>query len=251
MGKKISGLVITLILGAIIFILLAALFKIENTESNIWLSICETVFTALGSLFGVSAIWELTSRNKFIKDMLDIKVIGESSVKSGFYEYEEDFKYLNWKQVFENASKMELYFSYANTWYSNNMSLIKNYLKKGGKLKVYLPDHRQDLVINTLNQRFSYGEYSKDKSHPEDCVKIRIEKTIRTLKGLGKNVEIFLYSGTFQSSYYILDKKELIFAPQKHGIEKEYVPAFRVKKGLLYKWIIEDTLRIKKISEKY
>ena len=200
-----------------------------------------TVVSTIMSLVLAFALWEFVGKTSFAENVIALAAISKNIAESGLDYIYEDFKATNWKELIDNCkNEFVVAFTYGRTWREYNRETLESYIQRGGKMEFYLPDFRNDELMNVLDVRFKY-EKGKTKTY--------IQESITELKTMG--AAVFLYNGIFQASYYILDDIALL-SVYNHNQKKGYVPAFRIsREGSLRQYVNSEIEAIRSSSVEY
>lgn len=206
----------------LILFCMLSVWGLSNSDWTTWDSFRIILISTLGTILSLAIVfifWELIGKKSFAKDVLHLAKISTNITNSGIVYYYNNFRDINWGEELEHVNKLVLVFSYNATWYNNNLQIIKNIIENQGEIIVYLPDYSNESVKEYLSFRFF--------TYPED-----IEKKILEAIDFFKKVKakIYLYNGTFQSSYYLYDKNA-IMSVYHHKKERDVVPAFKTTLG--------------------
>ncbi len=198
----------------------------EWTQSNNTRIFLLSVFSTVFSLLIVFTLWETIGKRSFAKDMLHLAKISTNINESGIEYVYSDFKKIIWREELKYANTLTIAFSYGETWRNYNLQALEELTRDKAKITIYFPNYLDPIVVSSLSMRFSYSI--------EEIVS-RIKQSAKVFSQLGASV--FLYNGTFQSSYYLIDNIGFM-APFNHKKEKSYVPAIKVARGgSMYEYI--------------
>jgi len=183
------------------------------------------------------ALWEIVAKKSFAEEILELADISSNINASGLEQVYVNFKEINWREIIESCDKMTIAFAYGQTWRNSHSDVLAAIPEKDGSLIVYLPNFEDIAVVDSLSRRFS-------TSSEEAATRIR--ESANFFHDIGATV--YLFSGTFQSSYYIIDKMA-IMSFYNHHKSKNEVPAIRSNSsGNLFKFIEEEIAAIERNS---
>lgn len=191
-----------------------------------------TLVSTVATVLLANVLWELLAKKNFANSLLDLVKISENISKSGIDTVYVDFRDINWNEEFKNTKSFTAAFTYAYSWRNTYQNAIERYAgssKRRKSMRIVVPDPEDPNCMKELDRRFN-SETGATRKKIEDCIKY--------FKDIGANV--YLYKGTLQSSYYMLDKVSIMsFFP--HAKEKGSVPAIRASKsGNMYAYISKD-----------
>ena len=182
----------------------------------------QTILSLLGATQAtaiVFIIWEVAAKRSFAAEVLKLAGISTNISIAGVEHF--------------------VVISHGNTWRESNRETLKLFCEKS-KLRIFLPNFLDEDIMDTLDRRFNY---EKGKTA------LKIIESICEFKKIG--AEIYLYNGSFQSSYYVTDKCS-IMSVFNHQVEKGTVPAIKVSNsGTLHKYINDEINAILNNSEVY
>jgi hypothetical protein len=142
---------------------------------------------------------------------------------------------INWDGLFETANEVDVFFTYARTWRNSNSNLLYQFItRKGGRLRVVLPDPENQVILQELSNRFAKS--------PEEFRNLINEATSDYLKmrevgeKSGTKVEIWHVPVTPMFTIYRFDQ-HLILALGSYKSAKGDVPHFLCdSEGALFKY---------------
>lgn len=186
------------------------------------------IFTALASIFGVSAVWEAFSKKSFAKEILDLANVSENYIKSGITTVYSDFTDIEWSKKFKYSKDVTIFFAYGSGWRSENRKLLNSLKLNNANITVILPNFDNDELMDILNRRFNYDKYAKSEEYKAKSIKEEINMAIKDFKKYNASIKLYDYDIT--TTYYLIDNV-CIFAPFNHSEEKGHVPAIECEKG--------------------
>ena len=174
-----------------------ALLYVGQLGSPWWMAhpSLQAVIRDFGALLVVSAalgvIWDLIGKRAFAREVLetartltDVEAAGLTRIGTNYVD-EPD-----WETLFSGVKKLDIFVAYANTWRNAHYERLKKAAASGGRIRVYLPDPRDTVMIGQLAERF-------DKT-PEALVGL-IEEARKAYQALpidgGGSVEVFYRPG--------------------------------------------------------
>jgi len=229
--------IILVIAILLIYISCQTKWSIDDTVKLVLLNI-GALLIATGLL---TFFWDLWAKRVFLDEILskvglskDIESAGIVSVTNFFYEK------VNWENLFNNTIKLDLFFTYARTWRNTYNSRIEKIAKKkNSRIRIVLPDYKNDLVLTELSQRFNY-------SKEELSVYIKEAETyFKRLKSKFKDkseIDIWLLTTVPYYSYYRFDNKKVIaFYSHRRKYSQVQVPVIICKgRGFLADYFYDE-----------
>lgn len=201
----------------------------------------------LGGLFLVTALvtllWELQGRRVFLAEILesvqvsaDIRAAGVGQIGM---RYLED---IDWSDTLAGAKEVDLVISWGNTWRNQNHERLREIVRRGGRLRVFLPDTEDTDGMAVLSSRFEM---------PLDEVRTLIASAVKdfaALKGGTGSVEVWLRPAAMPWALYRVDSRA-VFTLYKIAQERGNVPVIlAAEPGSLYSFACDEVNALCKIS---
>lgn len=152
-------LVVGLIFLALGLVLYIVTIRLSPEDSpSLWL----ILFRELASLMVLSIplllIWELFLKRSFAEELLALIHTSDDILHSKLLQICFDPQEIDWKQLFLEASDIDILLSYGTSWRGNNERLLMDYLssesKLSGTIRVILPDYHDETILKELSRRF-------------------------------------------------------------------------------------------------
>jgi len=201
------------------------------------------ILTQLLTIFvlgaGLNTVWELYSKNRLKKDIIDAKTLSEEIAKSGLTGIKPPVVFQethNWKELFSDVKDLDLFISYGSTWRGSNRTRLNNLSKmKDSKVNIVLPDFKNKRVVDQLSSWFN-----TDSNRIEVKIKEAANDFSRIFEDCDCDFQLYLTETTPVYSFYRFDKK-IILALYKHDPERRGVPSFLINNtGYLYDFVTND-----------
>lgn len=168
-------------------------------------------------------------------DILAKVIISSSIHEAGLIDITMQPRNINWDELFEKVSEIDVFFTYARTWRNSNSNLLDQFVRRNGcRLRVVLPNPENDVILQELSNRFAKS--------PEEFRNLINEATRDYLKmreigeKYGAKVELWHASVTPMFTVYRFDKT-VILALGSYRSTKGDVPHFICQpEGTLYKY---------------
>lgn len=165
-----------------------------------------------------------------------------SSPNSTYYE---EFKDVPWHELLSTCSTLDICVHYFDTWINEQSDLIEQLFNRGGAVRIILPNHNKDDVVQIIKQRFP--EYSAND------IKTKISNTHRKLalllkKSTHKNARVETYYINDMTWYTAIrfDRRVLVLSVYEHMREMRIgSPAIMISLGKSEKtqqWIEKEFL---------
>ncbi len=142
---------------------------------------------------------------------------------------------IKWDELFEKATEIDVFFTYARTWRNLNSNLLDEFIRRNGsRLRVVLPNPENNIILQELSNRFAKS--------PEEFRNLINEATRDYLRmreigeKCGAKVEIWHASVTPAFTIYRFDKT-VILALGSYRSAKGDVPHLICRyEGSLYRY---------------
>lgn len=237
--KKLNYPILSISLLLIIICILAMWYISIKWETPTYLS--NILYSVLGTVLSMIVafmLWEVFAKRSFAKDVLGLASISDNLLESGIDYYYENFKYIKWEFELKYKKELSIVVVYAYTWVNSNFETLKEFTLEGGKIRVFLPNFKNQEIIKHYADRFLYTESD---------MKEKISSAIDIFEKL--KAEIYLYDDILKTTFYMYDDTAII-APFHHKKQKSPVPALRIEKGgKLFEFIESEINSIKDNSE--
>jgi hypothetical protein len=194
----------------------------------------------------LTIFWELVAKREFANEMYSIARIAtdikEAGIERGTLRYLED---VEWDRLFESAHEIDIFVSYASTWRKVHDSRLNAAAsKRGTKIRIFLPDPRDDQHLTVLALRF--GKTVEELR--SDIVK-STRDFANLIKPEGAELEIYHRKGDVLFSFYRFDNRAVL-AMYSHGRVRTGVPTFVVSNGNIFDFVARDLKAIVDQSRK-
>ena len=104
----------------------------------------------------VLTLWELALRRSFRDELLNVVNLSRQIHDAGLLNLPWSPLDIDWKTLINQASEIDIIFAYGKTWRGNNKPFLVDFMKKSSsKMRIVLPDHESNHVIDELTERSS------------------------------------------------------------------------------------------------
>lgn len=206
-----------------------------------WSSLLAQVGGVLVATSVLSLAWDILGRRALANEILAKAKLSTDLLESGVASVETDFyKGPDWESLFSSSGRLDLFVSWGRTWRTNERSRIQQFMRRGGKCRVFLPDPRDERTVGILAQRFS-----KTKAE----VQRTIAAAVDDYRDMHPAIEVHLRKGEPMFTFYRFDNAA-IYAPYNHGGARRLpVPALVMSSGKLMDFIDQELAIIEHQSE--
>lgn len=168
---KLGTIIISLCLVIVGGVLLWASSQLQTNEFPLWASAVSG--HAGGFLVGTASlalIWEVRVKALFLNELLHAVRLSSDIRTGGIESFSFNYLDANWKDLFQDAIEIDLFFSYAQTWRNIYVAEINDFATRGPNImRVLLPDPDDPHLMEALALRFD--------SRPHE-VKRRVKKAV-------------------------------------------------------------------------
>jgi len=225
-------LILTALGIVVIGVLLLALSASE------WLGnksrVCQTVIQQLGGLLFVTAaitlIWEVFGKRAFLDEILAKAQVSRDVEFSGLMKVTDSFHTdIDWSRYIEHASKIDIFFAYGSTWRGSHDQELKRAAQRAEvRLRVVLPDPKDEQTVGELARRFGYTT-EKLRSLVEEAA--NYFRSLRAASaGHGSEISVWFLPAAPTFTFYRFDHIGII-AMYTHRQERVGVPTFVFEQG--------------------
>lgn len=225
-----------IVFGAILLLLS------ELLKSYLW-SWVSAVMGQLGALLvgtgAISVVWEVMGRRALMRELMELAGLADDIRTSGLKRISTNYlENATWRRLFENATTMDVFASYANTWretFRSQIAKVAN--KESAQIRILLPDTgpENEVFLSVLAARS--GKTPEEYRAKVDEAKVDFENILESCKG---DSRIYACRGDRLFAVYRLDEKALVtLYPHSLG-KRGDVPTLVVEGGYLYDFLVQD-----------
>lgn len=121
-----------------------------------------TVIRSLGlsllTTVAIGLIWQLFVRKAFLEELLHIFRVADEVTSAGIIGFIERFYELEWASYFSGANTLDIFFAFGRTWRGANKQNLQEFVRKGGQIRIVLPDPNDNLTMAELARRFNFTQ---------------------------------------------------------------------------------------------
>jgi hypothetical protein len=176
----------------------------------------------------LSVFWDLRGRRLLAAEVLATAGLSKAIQDAGLIGVSSHYRDVDWDRFFNQASRVDLFFSYASTWRANHLDALRAFVESDGtQLRVILPKRENPELVAELSKRF--------RVPPEDIVR-KIEDAEQTFKYLRERsastpgVELKVSDASPVYTYYRFDGRCIGVMYSQAG-ERVPVPALECERG--------------------
>jgi len=104
----------------------------------------------------VLIVWEVALRRSFRDELLNVVGLSRQIHDAGLVNLPWSPLDIPWKELILKSNEIDLLLAYGKTWRGNNKQFLCEFLQKpSSRLRVVLPDHTADHVVEELTERSS------------------------------------------------------------------------------------------------
>lgn len=221
--RHICSIAVYIIMFLLIFIL--NFFVIDRIADDTWRTFLVSLFSTISAALLVNGIWELIEKERFTKHLLELVKISSNISTSGLEAVFIDFTKIPWDSELVESKNLIAVITYADTWRTTYKKELEA-LSKKGRLKVIVPNYENDTIMDEFDRRFIFAK-GETRQKIESCIDFFIKI----------NADVYLYDGSIQSSYYMLDSVSYM-SFFNHSQDQGIVPALKIEnKGQMHKYV--------------
>lgn len=222
------------------------LLFVVTANNNFWVNhkTWQAVIQQIGGLLLVTVVitllWEFIGKRAFLDEILAKANISKELGFAGITQITDSFhQKLDWSTYFRSVNKLDIFFAYGRTWRNTHLEeLQKVVARRDTRIRVVLPDHEIDYVVQELARMFNSDPASLKASIVE------AEEYFRALRNSaltnGAKVDIWFLPAAPHFSFYRFDRIA-IMALYTHRKDRAPVPTFVCEKdGTLYDYIRQE-----------
>lgn len=172
--------------------------------------------------------------------LLEKVVVSQALMNTGLQQVAFNLTQVEWKQLFNKAEEIDLFFVYARTWRTNNISYLTEFVnRKNTQLRVVLPDPDNMVVLQELSNRMNKPVEEFQRSIIEAKNEFLALREAGVKSG-GAKVDIWLASVTPIYSLYRFDERAVLTL-NSYQLYRGNVPHFvAINDGFLYKFVDDE-----------
>lgn len=222
----------TVVIGLVTLMagLVALYFGNDSGRWQRWPAL-QPVVNEVGALLIVSValgvVWELVGKRAFSREILETARVAADVEDSGLVTLGSRFTNSpDWDHLFREANNLDVFVAYASTWRHTHADKIRDLLRRGGRVRIYLPDPADSINIAALAERF--------QTTPTELIN-RISTAAREFYELGDglrgSINVLHFAGDPVFTLYRFDHVAVIaFYKHRRGIV-DFIPTIVCRAG--------------------
>jgi hypothetical protein len=234
------------VVGALVVFGIGVALIYVSTGAGLWEPVLREIGSILLVTVTVGILWDLWSKRAFADEIWAKARLSHTLDAAGLAGFTLDFQQVPFQDLLENATRLDILFSYAETWrnhYIRQLNLIA--ATKGARIRVLLPDPDNQQVIQELSVRFDTQADSLRQRIRE--AKDFFCRDLHEKYPDGSDIQVWYFARAPHHTFYIIDNTAIIamyYLQRGRGLS---VPTFISKKGgSLYRFVLtemEDIVR--------
>jgi hypothetical protein len=193
----------------------------------------------------ITIAWDLFGRRAFADEILAKAKLSTDVVDSGLIRVTDQYlDEVEWADLFQNVDKLDVVVAYASTWRNTHRARLQTAARRGCRIRVFLPDYRDDETVNILAGRFSMDP---------DALKAKIQEAGTDFNALpapvGSPVQVYLRKGDLVFSCYRFDSRAVLTLYSHSRERRTSVPTFVTKNGSLFSYVYDELEAIEQQSQ--
>ncbi|MEI7576534.1 MAG: hypothetical protein WCK51_06550 [Armatimonadota bacterium] len=205
----------------------------------------------------VDVLWEYARKQSFLHEIRTAIIQTDAPPKLGIEDATDSFHDdVPWAKLFENSKKktISVAFAYGGTWRGMNEARLKDFIKDGGTLAVYLPDAEDENVLTCCAQLFSKSTGDmKERILGSEKFFADLRNSCPKASKRQRSVQIYRVKKLLTFSAYVFET-HTIYSFYTHSKEKGRPPALVCSKGgVMSRYVMHelDTLRHESTAKLY
>jgi hypothetical protein len=194
----------------------------------------------------VAVLWETFAKRAFIDELLHKAqasvgeliartVLAKELQEAGLRAFTMDFSHrVDWLDLFKNARRVDLFFSYARSWMNmNNAQLEELARRDGARVRVVVPDPENARIVSELARRFEKAEEEIRTSivaTKDDLIRVFVGQFEN---GPRSDFSLYYANTAPQFAFYRFDSR-CVVTMYKHRKGRGGVPVFEAEEGGRY-----------------
>jgi hypothetical protein len=214
------------------------------TSGGDWVADWKLLQTVIRELSGLTIasvalalLWELKVRRSFVDEVLALSAISASVKEAGIVEATTEFyEDIRWRDLLQNAKRVDVLLSFGRTWRSNNSQLLTELAgRKGLVVRLAMPDQTDKDLVNILAQR-----YRKSVEDILSRLKDTEDDFRKRFTGAKAKLEIWRLRFPPLYTYYRIDNRA-VFTSYRHREDKGAVVVLSVMQpGFFFKFLEDE-----------
>lgn len=192
----------------------------------------------------ITIAWDLVGRRAFADEILAKAKLSTDVVDSGLIRVTDQYHEVEWADLFQDVSKLDIVVAYANTWRNTHRARLQAAARRGCRIRVFLPDHRDAETINILAGRFGMDPAT---------LQSKIQEAVTDFKDLpapaNSPVQVYLRKGDLVFSCYRFDSRAVLTLYSHSRERRTNVPTFVMKNGSLFTYVYDELAAIEQQSQ--
>jgi hypothetical protein len=153
-------LLLFVVVGLVFGIVLLVVGIYISDKDRFWSQVLSAVGSAVFSSVALAALWEFWQKAAFTEEVL-YRGEGMGGLrKAGVVSFSSRFQTgVPWDRLFKRTKEIDLFFTHASGWRSSNLHLLEEFSRRGGRIRVALPDPDNDALMKSLAV---WGQWNDD-----------------------------------------------------------------------------------------
>lgn len=201
-------------------------------------SVVRNVGGLLVAAVALGLLWELRGKRLLLDEVLERMQASASLSNAGLRRVGNQYlREVDWQGYLQRSTRIDFFFAYASTWRNAHITELRGLAARDNvRVRVVLPDRRDETVLGELARRFGYS--------PED-LDSRIKDAEDFFHQLARDavpsatIEVYRFPGSHLYSYYRFDHRIIVTLYFHRG--RGTVPLLEVERGgLLFQEFQDD-----------
>lgn len=193
----------------------------------------------------ITIAWDLLGRRAFADEVLAKAKLSTDVVDSGLVRVTDQYlDEVEWAELFRNVHKLDIVVAYASTWRNAHRGRLEAAARRGCRIRVFLPDYRDDDTIKVLAGRFSMDPAA---------LKSKIQEAVVDIRSLPvadpASLQVYLRKGDLVFSCYRFDSRAVLTLYSHSRERRTNVPTFVMNGGSLFTYVYTELEAIEQQSQ--
>lgn len=184
---------------------------------------------------GLAILWDLRGKRDLLSEVLAKVRVSSEVQTAGITKLTMNWMDVPWDEYFKTAREIDVFISYGSSWRKLHWPKLEAFTsKKRNKLRVFLPDPKDDATMRVLAQRYDYT-VEKIKANV-----IEMAEEMARLSGPDSaDVRVYYRAGDPTYTCYRFDDTVLVTL-YSHKRQRGSVPTIAVGDGTFKEFFLAD-----------
>ncbi len=184
---------------------------------------------------GLSVLWDLRGKRDLIREVLAKVRVSSEVQAAGVVQMTMNWMDIEWDEHFKSAHEIDVFISYGSSWRKLHWPRLQEFTaKKRNKLRIFLPDPKDESTMKVLAQRYDYTPEKIQASVLE------MAHEMATLSGPDSaDIRVYYRAGDPTFTCYRFDETVLVTL-YSHKRQRGSVPAIALTDGTFKDYFLAE-----------